>query len=102
MRAVLGYLEGYIGAREEDLSPKTKIQSYYDHDYGDFLAVLKKNKKKLQIDPSRREHAEALAAEFRASVGKLRPLWERIERTDGLIDQIVYRLYGLNEFSRCS
>ncbi len=81
----------------DDLSPKTKIQSYYDHDYGDFLAVLKKNKKKLQIDPSRREPAEALAAELRASVEKLKPLRERIERTDGLIDEIVYKLYGLTE-----
>lgn len=32
-----------------------------------------------------------------ASVGKLRPLRERIEGTDRLIDQIVYRLYGLSE-----
>ena len=28
---------------------------------------------------------------------KLRPLREMIEITDGLIVQIVYRLYGLNE-----
>lgn len=97
IKGFLGWLEGYVGARVEDLRPKTKIQGYYDHDYNDFLAVLKKNKKKLQIDPSRREPAEALAVEFRASVVKLGPLRERIERADGLIDQIVYRLYGLTE-----
>ncbi len=28
---------------------------------------------------------------------KLRPLIERIERTDWLIDQVVYGLYGLAE-----
>ncbi len=28
---------------------------------------------------------------------KLQPLMGRIEATDELIDQIVYRLYGLNE-----
>ncbi|NIA09671.1 MAG: restriction endonuclease [Nitrospiraceae bacterium] len=28
---------------------------------------------------------------------KLRPLIERIEKTDELIDQVVYRLYGLSE-----
>jgi hypothetical protein len=31
----------------EDLTPKTKLQSYYEHDYEGFLAVLKKNSKKL-------------------------------------------------------
>ena len=28
---------------------------------------------------------------------KLKPLMERIAETDGLIDQIVYKLYGLTE-----
>ena len=36
----------------EDLTPKTKLQSYYEHDYEGFLAVLKKNSKKLAVDPS--------------------------------------------------
>jgi hypothetical protein len=35
--------------------------------------------------------------DFDASVGKLQPLMERIAATDELIDQIVYRLYGLTE-----
>jgi hypothetical protein len=30
-------------------------------------------------------------------VGKLAPLLKRIEATDILIDQIVYKLYGLTE-----
>ena len=41
--------------------------------------------------------AKTLAAEFGASVGNPRPLREHIERTDELIDAIVYRLYGLSE-----
>ena len=53
-----------MGAKVEDLTPKTKLQSYYEHDYEGFLAVLKKNGKKLQVDPARREPAEALRAEF--------------------------------------
>jgi len=81
----------------DDLSPKTKIHSYYEHDYKDFLAVLKKNKKKLAIDPARREPGEALRAEFEGSVGKLLPLLERIRQTNELVDAIVYRLYGLTD-----
>ncbi len=97
IKGFLGWLEGYVGAKVDDLTPKTKLQSYYEHDYDGFLAVLKKNRKKLAIDPARREPAEALKAEFDGSVGKLLPLREGIERTDGLIDAIVYRLYGLTD-----
>jgi hypothetical protein len=97
IKGFLSWLEGYIGARVDDLSPKTKVQSYYEHDYEDLLVVLKKNKKKLQIDPARREPGEALRAEFDGSVGKLQPLRERIAATDRLIDAVVYRLYGLTE-----
>ena len=45
--------------------------------------MLKKNRKLLAIDPARREPAEALR--------------ELIERTDKLIDAIVYHLNGLSE-----
>jgi len=71
----------------EDLTPKTKLQSYYEHDCDGFLAVLRKNRKKLQVDPARREPAEALLAEFEGSMGKLGPLRERIRQTDELIDE---------------
>jgi type I restriction-modification system DNA methylase subunit len=97
VKGFLGWLESYLGARVEALTPKTKLQVYYEHDYESFLAVLKKNKKKLAIDPSRREPAEALRAEFEGSLGKLGPMRERIRQTDELIDQVVYRLYGLTE-----
>ena len=72
----------------DDLSPKTKLQGYYEHDYESFLAVLRKNRKKLTIDPVRREPGQALRAEYDGSVGKLLPLLERIRHTDELIDAI--------------
>jgi len=97
IKGFLGWLEGYLGAKVDDLTPKTKLQSYYKYDYEDFLAVLKKNRKKLAIDPARREPAEMLRSEFEGSLGKLGPLLERIRQTDELIDATVYRLYGLNE-----
>lgn len=61
------------------------------------MAVLKKNGKKLAIDPARREPGEALKAELEGSLGKLGPLRERSRQTDELIDATVYRLYGLTE-----
>ncbi len=35
-------MKGYIGAKVDNLAPKTKIQSYYDYDYDEFHAALKK------------------------------------------------------------
>ena len=61
------------------------------------MAVLKKNGKKLAIDPSRREPAELLRAKFEGSLGKLGPLRERIRQTDELIDATAYRLYRLTK-----
>ena len=97
IRGFLGWLEGYLGAKVEDLTPKTKLQSYWDSDFNAFLAVLKKNQKKLGINPSGRDASEMLKDEFAKSVGKLEPLRERIDRTDRLIDDAVFRLYGLTE-----
>ncbi len=97
IRGFLGWLEGYLGAKVEDLTPKTKVQSYYEHDYESLMAVLKKNRKRLAVDPARREPGETLRAEFEGSMKKLLPLRERIRQTDGLIDAVVYRLYGLTD-----
>ena len=94
----LGWLETEVGAKAEDRSPNTKVQEYYKLKFDELLAVLKKNKRKLKdYDPARREPGETLRAEFEGSVGKLLPLLERIKETDELIDQIVYKLYGLTE-----
>lgn len=40
---------------------------------------------------------EALRWEFSASMGKLSPPLLRIGETNRLIDQVVYKLYGLTE-----
>jgi hypothetical protein len=98
VKGFLGWLESYLGIigggpHAQDRSS----QGYYDHDYESFLAVLKKNGKKLQVDPARREPAQALRAEFEGSMGKLLPLRERIRQTDGQVDALVYELYGLTE-----
>jgi len=53
IKGFLGWREGFVGARVEDLTPKTRLQSYYEHDYDGFLAVLMKNRKKLAVDGHR-------------------------------------------------
>jgi hypothetical protein len=75
----LGWQEMEVGAKIENLSPKTKVQEYCKLQFDELLAVLKKNKRKLAIDPARRESQERLRLEFDASVGKLLPLMEHIK-----------------------
>ena len=45
----------------------------------------------------RQNRMDQIASEFSAAVNVLGPLETRIAMTDKLIDQIVYKLYGLTE-----
>ena len=95
IRGFLAWLSDFTGARVDDLSNKTKVQAYYEIEFSELLGVLKKNKRKLAVDPGRRAFGEDLRREHSASVDKLAPLLLRIGEVDRLIDAIVYRLYGL-------
>jgi type I restriction-modification system DNA methylase subunit len=97
IRGFLDWLRGDMGAEVDDLSKKTKIQAYYEHDFAGLLEVLKKNKRKLKTDYSARKPQERLKEEFESSISTLTPLLARIRETDELIDQVVYKLYGLTE-----
>lgn len=99
IKGFLRWFEGEIGAPIEELTNKTAIKEYYEAGFDALAGALAKNKKKLKegYDPTRREPKEKLQAEFNTSVGKLAPLLKRIEANDGLIDAIVYKLYGLTE-----
>jgi hypothetical protein len=102
-KGFLIWLEGYLGVGIEDLKNKTKVKEYWKAEVGweGFIGALEQNKKVIQtakgIDVTRREPQEAIRSEFDGSAAKLRLILERIELTDKLIDQIVYKLYGLTE-----
>jgi hypothetical protein len=89
-----GEIKGFLEC--ETLTNRTKLKQYHDLDFGELLDILKKNKKKIPVNISNRELQGNLKDEFEGSMRKLRPLIEMIEKTDDLIDQVVYRLYGLN------
>jgi hypothetical protein len=93
----LKWLERHIGAKVDDLSNKTTIQAYHDSDLDTLLEILRKNRRKLTVDPSSRAFQEPIEREFVASVAKLTPLKTKIAATDRLIDLIVYQLYGLTD-----
>ena len=86
-----------IGVEVESLSNKTAIKEYHEHNFNQLLEVLKKNRNKVSIDPSDRKTQELVENQFTKSMSILEPLKARIKATDELIDEIVYRLYGLTE-----
>ena len=100
IKGFMNWLEREVGADIENLGNKTAIKEYHDHDFIGLLEVLKKNKGKLSIDLSSRKNQELLEKHFKESVSSLAPLKARIKATDDLIDEIVYRLYGLDKDER--
>jgi len=89
----------------EALAGKTQIKNYLgDYQKGEehlsfeaFWRIIEKNKTKIQANLKSRETFGAIKKEYEKSLSKLLPLKEKLRKTDWLIDQIVYKLYGLTE-----
>lgn len=105
VKGFLEWLEREIGVPVDDLTGKSRVRNYLgDYQKGEahltleeLLEVLRKNQRRLAVDPSGRAFQERLRQEYEASLAKLLPLKERLAATDRLIDLVVYRLYGLTE-----
>ena len=120
IKSFLQWLERFIGCPIDILTNKSKIQNYLgdyykkrtgiadnENDTGaphlsfnDLIELLKKNKKKIKIDPVARKEQQTLEKEYQASLETLLPLKMQLMRCDRLIDAIVYQLYGLSEEER--
>ena len=85
---LLAQVDACLPKDEAGSNISEKEKSDVVHDLLAHLAerMLEMNKQKLTIDPARR--GPWPRAEFEESVGKLAPLRERIEGTDGLIDHL--------------
>jgi hypothetical protein len=89
----------------EALTGKTQVKNYLgDYQKGEeylpfeeFWKTLEKNKGRIQANLKSRELYENIRSEYEKSLSKLLPLKEKLRKTDWLIDQIVYKLYGLTE-----
>ena len=89
----------------EALTGKSRIKNYLgDYRKGEehllfeeFWSLLEKNKSKISANLKSRELYESIKTEYCKSLDKLLPLKMKLQKTDWLIDQIVYKLYGLTE-----
>ena len=98
IRSFLAWLEKEIlkGSVEEQKNKnKTKIKNFYENTLEELLGILKKNK--IIPDPCPSNTRETIAGEFYTVVNILTPMKAQIEATDNLIDQLVYKLYGLTD-----
>ena len=94
IKSFLAWLEKEIlKGSVEDQKNKTKIKDFHEGAFEDLLNILKKNK--AVPDPCPSNTRDTIAAEFSTAMDVLTPLKARIKATDNLIDQIVYKLYGL-------
>ena len=113
IKGFLGWLEAQLKIKPdkkgntgiEALINKIKIKNYlgdYQKDEGHLIfdelwQILEKNKNKIGANLKSRELFETIKTEYEKSLSKLLPLKEKLRKTDWLIDQIVYKLYGLTE-----
>ena len=75
----LNWLEREIGVEVEALRNKTAIQGYFDLSLEGLFDILKKNRRSIPINLSKRDFQESLEREFLASLAKLNPLLSRIQ-----------------------
>ena len=90
-------LKDFHSIEARALNPKTKLDQFWKLEATDVFAHLRKNTKLLTAQNVRltEDGEEKIRARFSKAKSTLVPLDTQIALTDGLIDEIVFRLYGL-------
>jgi hypothetical protein len=92
----LGWLENeVIKQLIDNLKNKTKLENFYDYTFESIIEVLKLNKLLPKLIRPEDYRYKILRTTFDRTMSKLNPLILKINETDNLIDQIIYKLYGL-------
>lgn len=89
-RQFLTDLKDFQGIDTHALKPKTKLDEFWKLDAAEVFAHFRANRIRLKDADE-----ERIRARFRKAKDTLVPLESSLAFTDDLIDQIVYRLYGL-------
>ena len=72
------------------MKPKTKLDEFWELEAAEVFAHFRANKLRLKDADE-----EKIRARFQSAKDKVLPLKASLAFTDDLIDEIVYRLYGL-------
>jgi hypothetical protein len=76
---------------------KKKLISFHELNYNEFLEVLEKNQNKIPSKLSDMAVEDYLRKIFEDNLEIISPLINKIKLIDELIDQILYKLYGLTD-----
>src|SRR5664280_2128290 len=90
-------MKDFHGIDARTLNPKTKLDVFWKLETAEVFAHLGKNRKALaaaKVDLNEAAE-ERIRSRFEQSKAAILPMDSQITFTDELIDQIVYRLYGL-------
>ncbi|MCK4416731.1 MAG: N-6 DNA methylase [Candidatus Latescibacteria bacterium] len=79
----------------EGLKIKTKIKEFHGYDFDALIEVLRQNRLLPKLIAFGDQRQEALKKAYDATMSSLTPLKQKIAATDNLIDEVVYKLYGL-------
>ena len=90
-------LKDFHNINSRALNPKTKLDEFWKLEALDLFAHFRKNARRLEEQKVNlsKEAEDKIRSRFVAAKEALLPLEAQIVFTDQLIDQIVYRLYGL-------
>ncbi len=100
------WLERATGLSVDAWANKTAVKQYWEHAWETIARILQRNLSRFLATPALRSRNEEVAVQpllqvtkeqWEMSCAVLRPILDTIDETDRLIDQIVYRLYGLTE-----
>jgi len=83
-----GKLNDYPGDYQKGESPLA---------FEELWEILQKNKGRLGVSLSDAGLVERVRKGYEGSLERVLPMKDRLAKTDALIDQVVYRLYGLTE-----
>jgi hypothetical protein len=92
-------LKDFHNIDSRTLNPKTKLDEFWKLEALDLFAHLHKNARRLEEQKVRlsEKDEDKIRSRFVMAKETLLPLETQIAFTDQLIDQIVYRLYGLTD-----
>jgi hypothetical protein len=83
-------LKDFHGVDAHALKPKTKLDEFWKLEAAEVFAHFRANKLRLKDSDE-----EKLRTRFQTAKDKLEPLETSLGFTDNLIDEVVFRLYGL-------
>ena len=83
-------LKDFHEIEARNLTPKTKLDEFWKLETADLFAHFQANKLRIK-----EADEDKIRSRFQTAKEKLVPLDSQIAFTDTLIDEIVFRLYGL-------